>query len=164
MVSIGKSVNGLNQGANDPLIKSAIQCGIDKHKSMGSCDVREATVSSRYCPNPNPTRMRADWRIDCLSGCMVIEFKPNNPKATETGTRQARAYADALTKWYRTEGDQMFKGDFEKLRSCVKGSGDSKDLEVFPKVEVYNFCECFPDLMVGVPRQEPTVEVPERER
>lgn len=164
MVGIGKSVAGLNQGANDPLIKSAIQCGIDKHKSMGSCDVREATVSSRYCTNPNPTRKRADCRIDCLSGCMVIEFKPNNDAAKKAGERQVGAYAEALRKWYRTDGDQMFKGDFEKLRSCVKGEGESKQIGLDERVETYNFCECFPDLMAGVPRQEPSVDIPQRER
>lgn len=164
MVSIGKSVAGLNLGANDPLIKSAIECGINKHKSMGSCDVREATVSSRYCTNPNPTRKRADCRIDCLSGCKVIEFKPNNDAAKGAGRQQVLAYATGLSKWYATERDEMFKGDFEKLRSCVTGEGASRRLDLDTALETYNFCECFPDLMAGVPRQEPSVDIPERER
>lgn len=165
MVSINKSVDGLNKGANDPLLKKAIECGISKHQSMGSCTLREVLVSSRYCTNPNPTRKRADCKIDCINGCTVYEFKADNKEAKDTGRKQSSAYWEGLRKWYRSEGDKMFEGELSSLRSCVKGEGDRKVLEVTDgQVQTYNFCECFPDLMSGVSRQQPSIEIPDRER
>ena len=32
------------------------------------------------------------------------------------------------------------------------------------EVETYNFCECFPELTEGASRQQPSVEIPDRER
>jgi hypothetical protein len=165
MASINKSMDGLNKGANDPLIKKAIQCGISKHASMGSCTVREALVSSRYCTNPNPTRKRSDCRIDCIHGCDVIEFKPDNDAAKATGRKQSYAYWEGLRKWFANEGDKMFDGELSSLRSCVKDEGDKKVLAVEDRgVETYNFCECFPDLMEGVSHQQPSVDIPDRDK
>lgn len=165
MVSINKSIDGLNKGANDPLIKKAIECGISKHKSMGSCTLRDVPVSGRYCTNPNPTRKRSDCAIDCINGCDVIEFKPDNKEAREAGRKQSYAYWEGLKKWYATEGDKMFDGQLSSLRSCVKGEGDKKYLDVTNgEVQTYNFCECFPDLTEGVSRQQPSIEIPDRER
>lgn len=165
MASINKSVNGLNQGSNDPLIKKAIQCGISKHASMGSCTIRKVAVESSYCTNPNPTRKQSGCEIDCINGCTVIEFKPANDAAREAGQKQSRAYWDGLRKWYRTVGDKMFEGKLDSLRSCVKGEGDQKELDVRNgEVETYNFCDCFPDLTEGENREQPSVEIPDRDR
>lgn len=165
MTSITNSVNGLNKGSNDPLIKKAIQCGISKHASMGSCTVRNVPIDSRYCTNPNPTRKLSSCEVDCIKGCDVIEFKPANNAARDAGKKQSFAYREGLRKWFAAEGDKMFSGKLESLRSCVKGEGDRRELDMEDRgVETYDFCECFPDLTEGVSRQQPSVEIPDRDR
>jgi hypothetical protein len=118
--SIEKMTRGL-RGANHPVVAFMLKEGQTAHKSRQS--------SSSYC---DVSAFRMDsGEADCLkaSGCLVIEFKPDNSKSIGRGRTQAPRYANELNK----------KGDaFDAL---VKKDGDfAKCTEFKPRVDCYKLC------------------------
>jgi hypothetical protein len=118
--SIEKMTRSL-RGANHPVVAFMLKEGQAAHKSRQS--------SSSYC---DVSAFRMDsGEADCLkaSGCLVIEFKPDNTKGINKGEAQAERYARELNE----------KGDaFDAL---VKKDGDFARCTTFkPRVDCYKLC------------------------
>ncbi len=110
------------RGANHPVVAFMLREGQAAHKSRQS--------SSSYC-DVSAFRLGSAGEADCLeaSGCLVIEFKPDNSKSITAGRRQASRYADELNK----------KGaDFDNL---VKKDSDFARCATFePQIDCYKLC------------------------
>jgi hypothetical protein len=119
--SIEKMTRSL-RGANHPVVAFMLKEGQAAHKSRQS--------SSSYC-DVSAFRLGSAGEADCLkaSGCLVIEFKPDNSKGIRTGAAQAERYADELND----------KG--AAFDSLVKKDGDFAKCTSFqPRVDCYTLC------------------------
>ncbi len=166
MKSVEKTRDNVNKGAGNPHVKAALEYGDTKHAELErGCDISEKVISSRYCTNPHKNRKKSDCIPDCIKGCTVIEFKKDNRTEIAKGEAQSAAYAEGLRRWYRAEGDKLFEGDYAKLKECVKGEGDNKQLEIIDgRVTTYDWCRMFDHLFEGVEERDPSVEIPDKER
>jgi hypothetical protein len=119
--SIEKMTRSL-RGANHPVVAFMLKEGQAAHKSRQS--------SSSYC-DVSAFRLGSAGEVDCLkaSGCLVIEFKPDNSRSVGKGKEQARRYAAEFNK----------KGDaFDAL---VKKDGDFAKCTTFDtRVDCYKLC------------------------
>jgi len=83
----GAQRNQVLAGARHPFTKYAIEYGKQKHRTMGTCTVRDKTL---------PT---GSTRPDCFQprNCLVIEFKPRGDRK---GSGQVAGYVSKLQTWY----------------------------------------------------------------
>jgi hypothetical protein len=127
--SIEKMTRSL-RGANHPVVAFMLKEGQAAHKSRQS--------SSSYC-DVSAFRM-SSGEADCLkaSGCLVIEFKPDNTKGIRKGRDQGQRYAnelnekgDAFDALVKKDGDFAKCTKFERRVDCYKLCPDIDDAGEF---------------------------------
>ncbi len=110
------------RGANHPVVSFMLKEGQAAHESRQS--------SSSYC-DVSAFRLGSAGEADCLkvSGCKVIELKPDNSKAIIKGTSQAQRYVDELNR----------KG--EAFNALIKKDSDFAKCTKFDRqVDCYKLC------------------------
>jgi hypothetical protein len=143
-------------GSANPAIRARIEWGKKRHADLeGACTYSEKDV--KYCSNA--IRPTSGCRLDCVKGCKVIEFKPDNDKAKNEGADQVRAYSDGLKKWYVEDKADLFK-EFPDLAKCE--NTDSKTLVLDePEVVTYEMCSGTVKNSLGKPLDEATLDLSE---
>jgi Restriction endonuclease fold toxin 9 len=110
------------RGANHPVVAFMLKEGQAAHKSRQS--------SSSHC-DVSAFRLGSAGEADCLkvSGCKVIELKPDNSRAIRAGRSQAQLYAAELNK----------KGD--AFNNLVKKDSDFAKCTRFEiQIDCYTLC------------------------
>jgi hypothetical protein len=120
------------RGGNHPLVSYMALNGIEEHqnyqRNSSNCHAYEIETGSR--------------RADCLRAdgdtCYVIELKPNNSRARDKGTQQARDSASDLNK----ELAKMAKGEGSSVMQALisKRSDFAKCKRFEPKLRCYTLC------------------------
>jgi hypothetical protein len=143
-------------GSANPAIRTRIEWGKKRHADLeGACTYSEKDV--KYCNNV--IRPTSGCRLDCVKGCKVIEFKPDNDKAKDEGAKQVRAYSDGLKNWYAQDKADLFK-EFPDLAKCENVEAKTLDL-VEPEVVTYEMCSGTVKNALGKELDEATLDLSE---
>lgn len=130
--SIENMARNAMRGGNHPIVSYMSLKGIEEHqryqRDSSNCHAYEVETGHR--------------RADCLRAdgetCRVIELKPNNTRARDKGTQQARDSAndlnDELAKMARGEGSRVM----QELINKRSDFGKCKRFE--PRLRCYTLC------------------------
>lgn len=121
-------------GSNNPRIRTKLEWGKKRHEEMQrGCQYSEVPVL--HCSNA--IRPGSGCIADCLKGCKVIEFKPDNSTARQEGDRQVEAYRAGFADWYKADKQGLFD-KYSSLRACE--NSDKTSLVLEKEVVTYELC------------------------